>query len=207
MGQKNFRLAVVLVAGLGVSVGWSDAQTAITAPHQKIVSNPMQIAIEKEVQGAQGATPNSPNPAQINHNTATVPNITPNVDPRAQTSGAAVSADFSAGIASLLSAKSALANSGNRWGGHKQTAVRMIDRAIAACGQNQIASPPERQSPPANEQSAMQDGITQLNSAKSVFEQTANGGSACSTTAIPLINQALQELQAGVDFAKSHNNY
>ena len=207
MRQRNFQLAIVLVAGLGVSVTSSKAQTASTQPQPKMVPNPMQIAIEKEVQSAQGTMPNSAT-ARINHNTAAAPNTQPNVvpNPPVKTSGAPVSSDFSAGLANLLSAKSALAQSGNRWGGHKQTAVRMIDRAIAACGQNQVASPAEQQSPPANEQSAMQDGITQLNSAKSVFE-TANDSSACSTTAIPLINQALQELQAGVDFAKSHNNY
>jgi hypothetical protein len=53
----------------------------------------------------------------------------------------------------------------------------------------------------------LQSGIAGLNSTKSDFERAGNQWGGRKAKAISLINEALRELQTGIEFAKSHGTY
>jgi hypothetical protein len=229
MTQKIFRtMVLVMASGLGVSGVLSQAQSPNTSPTpQKMVPTPLQIAVQKAIQesklnaphtalqNAQNATQNRPVTPQNAQNTApntvkATANATPSAQPGQPAQSSAAPAENSA-IAAMQSAKSALQKAGNKWGGHKVPAIRLINTALADCGQNQTANPAETNSSPGSisvedERAAMESGMAELNNAKSDFEKVGNSWGACRPEALSLVDQALKELQAGVEFAKSHNN-
>lgn len=125
---------------------------------------------------------------------------------REQAPAGQVPAEFSDGIAALQSASSALAKAGAKWGGHKQPAVRLVGQALQACGQTQTASA-DIKSPPAEQTGAMSEALAQLNSAKSVFSKAQDAWGGRRDQVVSMIDRAITELQAGIDFAKSHNTY
>src|SRR5579872_2744945 len=135
-------------------------------------------------------------PAQIaNPRTATAPKP-------GQTVQKDVPAEFKSGIAQLTSAKAILEKAGDKWGGHRAKAIHLIDEALGALGQPQAKSTGEMKSGPKDQPSDLQSGIADLNSAKSDFEHAGNQWGGRRAKAISLIDQALSELQAGIEFAK-----
>lgn len=219
--QKNFSiLALVMAAGL------AQAQATNTTPNHKLIPTPIQVALQNEIQQSTqnssqstpqnnqkaapdatqntqdktlNVTPNTPNPRA---------NVTPNAQP-AQGSTSPAGAQSSPAIAAMQSAKSALQQAGNAWGGHKVTALRLINSALGACGVKQTNNLAALNSPaPANDaRAAMQSAMTQLNAARSEFANAGNSTGGCGPDAPSLIDQTLKELEAGIEFAKSHNNY
>ena len=118
-----------------------------------------------------------------------------------------VPAEFKSGIAQLISAKGILEKAGDKWGGHRVKAIHLIDEALAAVGQPQARSAGEMKSGPKDVPADLQSGIADLNSAKSDFERAGNQWGGRKARAISLINEALRELQTGIEYAKSHGTY
>lgn len=108
-------------------------------------------------------------------------------------------------ITAMQTAIGDLNKAGNKWGGHKGTAVSAINQALTTCG-GSASQPGAANSAAADPSSAMQDAITQLTSAKNHLGKAANDWGGRREKAITAIDQALSELQAGVDYAKSHAN-
>jgi hypothetical protein len=46
----------------------------------------------------------------------------------------------------MLNAKTNLQKAGNKWGGHRIKAIKLIDQALGACGQTQTPTKGEMQS-------------------------------------------------------------
>jgi hypothetical protein len=109
---------------------------------------------------------------------------------------------INAGIAALVSSKTSLENSGNKWGGHKDKAIKLIDQALAACGQTPTADSGGTKSNPADGTAAMQAALTQLTTAQKSFTNAKNPWGGRRDQALALINQALTEVQASIDFSK-----
>jgi hypothetical protein len=118
-----------------------------------------------------------------------------------------VPAEFKGGIAEMISAKSGLEKAGEGWGGHRVNAMRLIDEALKELGQTQTASPTEMNSGPKDEPTAMNSGITKLQTAKSDFQKAGNEWGGRKAKAVSLVEEALKELQLGIDYAKIHNTY
>jgi hypothetical protein len=125
---------------------------------------------------------------------------------REQPPAGQVPAEFSDGIAALQSASGALAKAGAKWGGHKQPAVRLVGQALQACGQTQTASA-DTKSPPAEQTAAMSEALAQLNNAKIDFSKAQDAWGGRRDQVVSMIDRAITELQAGIDFSKSHNTY
>jgi hypothetical protein len=111
------------------------------------------------------------------------------------------------GITTMLSARASLEKAGSKWGGHKQTAIKLIDQALAALGQTQPPDNGEVKSTPADESPAMQAALTQLTAAQTDFQNAKNPWAGRRDQALALVKQALSEVQAGIDYSKSHNTY
>ncbi len=107
----------------------------------------------------------------------------------------------------MLSARASLEKAGNKWGGHRQTAIKLIDQALQACGQTETPDNEEVKSTPADESPAMQAALTQLTNAQADFQNAKNPWDGRRDQALALVKQALSEVQAGIDYAKSHNTY
>jgi len=143
----------------------------------------------------------------------TMPNAAGNVNPRERAANPtktpranAVPPEFQPAITALHSAQSSLLTAGLKWGGHKQKASNFINQALKACGQPII--PLKEADAPAAEQSAdMQAGSTQLTNAISVFTGATDTWGGCRDQAVSLMNQALTEIQAGIDFAKNAGTF
>jgi hypothetical protein len=131
----------------------------------------------------------------------------PNPKPPAQAPTVQVPQEFKAGIASLVSAKASLEKAGDKWGGHSANAITMIDHALKACGQTQTHVTGIRKSGPGDEDdmASMEAGTTELTNAQTVFKNSNNKWGGRRDHALQLIDQALQQLQAAVDFEKSNN--
>ncbi|HXW92287.1 MAG TPA: hypothetical protein VEK33_17175 [Terriglobales bacterium] len=118
-----------------------------------------------------------------------------------------VPAEFQAAISEMQNAKSSLERAGDKWGGHRVKAIAFIDQALRVAGQPPAASKTEMDSGPKDEPAEMQSGTTALQNAESDFERSGNEWGGRRAKAMSLIHQALEELQLGIDFAKSHGTY
>jgi len=199
---------------------------AATQAMQNATGNAAQNATQTTVQNAapnaaSNLAPNtstqqntSPNAAQNGSpNTNSPPNTTPNANrapnpkpPVAAPTGPIPRA-INAGIEAMVSSKASLENAGNKWGGHKDKAIKLIDQALGACGQTPTPDNAGTKPSPANETAAMQAALTQLAAAQKHFMSAKNAWGGRRDQALALINQALTEVQAGIDFAKNHNTY
>jgi|SRR5580704_16041845 hypothetical protein len=116
---------------------------------------------------------------------------------------AQVPTEFKSGIEALQSSMSSLEKAGDKWGGHRVKAMQLIDRALQECGQ-----PPTKlaaESGNTDELAALQSGIEQLNNAQSDFEKAESQWGGRKAKAMSLMDEALKELQTGVElYAKSH---
>jgi len=142
-----------------------------------------------------------------------VPNAAGNVNPRERAMNPTktprangVPPEFQPAVTALHSAQSSLLTAGPKWGGHKQKASNFINQALKACGQP-IIPLKEADAPAAEQSAAMQAGSTQLTNAISVFTGATDTWGGCRDQAVNSMNQALSEIQAGIQFAKNAGNF
>jgi len=118
-----------------------------------------------------------------------------------------VPAECQGGVAHLRIAKGYLEKAGDKWGGYRVKGIASIDRAFKAFGVSPESTPDEMQSGNVDEPGMMDSGISSLQAARADF---ANGGDDCGgrkEKGIAFIDQALKDLQTGIDWAKEHNAY
>jgi len=123
------------------------------------------------------------------------------------TSSRNVPAEYQAGIGQLRVAKGYLEKAGDKWGGYRVKAIASIDQAFKALGVSADSTRSEMQSGPVDEPSLLNNGISSLQNAKADFDKAGNGWGGRKASAENLIDQALRDLQAGIDWAKAHNTY
>jgi hypothetical protein len=180
-------LMLLAVSGLTFSGARLQAQQTNTTPN----STPNTT---------QNGTPNSNTPSNTTPNARQQQQPKPN-RPRAAPAGTLPPA-IKAGIAAMLQAKANLEKAGDKWGGHRVKAIKLIDQALDACGQTQTPGNGEMKSGPTDETSLMTTATTQLTTAQNDFKNAKNPGGGCRDKALPLITQALQELQLAATAAK-----
>jgi len=177
---------------------------------------PNATATQNAAQSATaGAMPSAAQLAAKNNLTAdtapsapqgTTPNAEANQHSQVRRAGITVPAEFQAGLADLQNAQNSLLTAGLKWGGHKAKASGFINQALTACEQPTI--PLREAAVAATEQSAaMQNSFTQLTNAINVFKSSTDTWEGRRDQAVTLMQQALSEIQAGIDFAKNHNNF
>jgi hypothetical protein len=118
-----------------------------------------------------------------------------------------VPAEYQAGIAQLRVAKAYLEKAGNKWGGYRVKGIASIDQTFRTLGVSPESTPGEMESGNTDEPSMMNSGISSLETAKSDFAGAANDWGGRKQKAIALVDQALKDLQAGIDWAKEHKTY
>ena len=123
------------------------------------------------------------------------------------TSAQNVPAEYQAGIGQMRIAKAYLEKAGDKWGGYRVKAIASIDQAFSALGVNPESTPNEMQSGNTDEPTMMNQGISSLQNAKADFARAGNNWGGRKEKAVGLINQALQELQQGIAWAKAHKTY
>jgi hypothetical protein len=118
-----------------------------------------------------------------------------------------VPAEYQAGIAELRIAKGYLEKAGDKWGGYRVRAIATIDRAFKMVGVSPESTPQEMESGNVDEPGMMDSGMSSLQTAKGDFEEAGDDWGGRREKALSLINQALNDLQAGIDWAKEHKTY
>lgn len=165
-------LLLLAVSGLVVSGTRLQAQQTATTPNSNPASNPK---------------PNA-NPAPSPTRPAAAP-------------AEAVPPALQAGITAMLSAKTSLQTAGDKWGGHRIKAIKLIDQALGACGQTQTLGKGEMKSGPTDNTPAMQTATAELTKAKNDFQNAKNPWGGRRDQALPFLTQALQELQLAASVA------
>lgn len=117
-----------------------------------------------------------------------------------------VPAGYRQGIAQLRTAKGYLEKAGDRWGGYRVKGIASIDQAFTALGVSPESTPQEMQSGNVDEPRMMNGGISSLKAARADFEKADSWGGRKEKT-VALIDQALKDLQSGIDWAKEHKTY
>ena len=102
---------------------------------------------------------------------------------------------INSGIEAMVSSEASLEKAGNKWGGHKQAAIKLIDQALDACGQTQTSGKGEMKSGATDNTAAVQTAIADLTRAQKNFQNAKNTWGGRRDQALPFITQALQELQ------------
>jgi hypothetical protein len=118
-----------------------------------------------------------------------------------------VPAGYRQGIAQLRTAKGYLEKAGDRWGGYRVKGIASIDQAFTALGVSPESTPQEMQSGNVDEPRMMNGGISSLKAARADFEKADNDWGGRKEKAVALIDQALKDLQTGIDWAKEHKTY
>ena len=126
---------------------------------------------------------------------------------KAVTSAQNVPAEYQGGIAQLRIAKGYLEKAGNKWGGYRVRGIASIDRAFKALGVSPESTPGEMQSGDVDEPAMMDSGISSLQTAMADFAQAGNDWGGRKERALALIDQALNDLQTGINWAKDHKTY
>ena len=204
--------------------GMKDGMQGAKPPTKLVLQTVDRNALQKGTpNAAQNAVPNAPpntaantampeattsNAAETSSpNTNASVNTKPNVNRAANQSEPAAAPTgpippaINAGIEAMVSSKASLENAGNKWGGHKQKAIQFIDQALAACGQTSTPDSGAAKSGAADD-TAMQTALTQLTAAQQHLMSAKNAWGGRRDKALALVNQALSEVQAGIDFAK-----
>ncbi len=118
-----------------------------------------------------------------------------------------VPAEYQAGISQLRVAKAYLQKAGDKWGGYRIKGIATIDQTFRTLGVSAESTPNEMQSGDVDEPGMMNNGISSLQTARGEFEKAANDWGGRKQKAIALIDQALKDLQTGIDWAKEHKTY
>lgn len=126
---------------------------------------------------------------------------------QAAASSKQVPAEYQAGISQLRIAKGYLEKAGDKWCGKRAAAIRYIDRAFKALGVSPESTPTEMNSGNVDEPGMLNKGIASLQSAKADLEKAGSGWGGKKVNGINDIDQALQELQTGINCAKQQKTY
>ena len=118
-----------------------------------------------------------------------------------------VPAEYQAGITKLRIAKGYLEKAGDKWGGYRVKGIESIDQAFKVLGVNPESTPNEMQSGNVDEPGMMNSGISNLQTAKADFAKAGNNWGGRKEKAVALIDQALKDLQTGIDWAKKNKTY
>jgi len=118
-----------------------------------------------------------------------------------------VPAEYQAGIAKLRVAKGYLEKAGDKWGGYRVKAIESIDRAFTVLGVSPESTPNEMQSGNIDEPAMLNSGISNLQAAKADFAKAGNNWGGRKEKGVALIDQALRDLQTGIDWAKKNKTY
>jgi len=181
-GRTLETVILVLAASLGVLSAFSQAQT----------SNPRQPAAK------------APNTTQ---QAAKAPNTTQQAAKAPNTTQQNVPAEYQAGIAKLRIAKGYLEKAGDKWCGYRVKGIESIDQAFTALGVSPESTPNEMQSGNVDEPAMMNSGISNLQAAKADFAKAGNNWGGRKEKGVALIDQALKDLQIGIDCAKKNKTY
>ncbi len=104
-------------------------------------------------------------------------------------------------------AKAYLQKAGDKWGGYRIKGIATMDQTFRTLGVSAESTPNEMQSGDVDEPGMMNNGISSLQTARAEFEKAANDWGGRKQKAIALIDQALKDLQTGIDWAKEHKTY
>lgn len=118
-----------------------------------------------------------------------------------------VPSEYQAGISQLRVAKAYLEKAGDKWGGYRVKGIATIDQTFRTLGVSTESTPSEMQSGNTDEPSMMDSGISSLQTARSDFAGAANDWGGRKEKAVALVDQALKDLQTGIDWAKEHKTY
>lgn len=118
-----------------------------------------------------------------------------------------VPTEYQAGIAQLRAAKGYLEKAGDKWGGYRVKAITSIDQAFQALGVSTQSTPTEMHAGNVDLPTMMNDAISNLQTAKTDFAKAGNGWGGRREKAVALVNQALQQLQQGISWAKANKTY
>jgi hypothetical protein len=118
-----------------------------------------------------------------------------------------VPAEYQDGIAQLRIAKGYLEKAGDKWGGYRVKGIASIDQAFKALGVSPESTPQEMESGNVDEPTMMNNGIASLQTAKSDLARAGNNWGGRKAKAVALIDQALQDLQTGINWAQEHKTY
>ena len=118
-----------------------------------------------------------------------------------------VPAEYQAGIAQMRLAKGYLEKAGDKWGGYRVRAIATLDQAFRALGVSAESTPQEMVSGNVDEPGMMNSGIACLQAAKVDFAKAGNNWGGRRERGVALINQALGQLQTGINWAKTHKTY
>ena len=118
-----------------------------------------------------------------------------------------VPAEYQDGIAQLRIAKGYLEKAGDKWGGYRVKGIASIDQALKALGVSPESTPQEMESGNVDEPGMMNSGIASLQTAKAALAKAGSNWGGRKARAVALIDQALQDLQTGIDWAKEHKTY
>lgn len=118
-----------------------------------------------------------------------------------------VPAEYEEGIAQLRIAKGFLEKAGDKWGGYRVKGIASIDRAFKALGVSPESTPQEMESGNVDQPAMMNSGVASLQTAKEDFAKAGNNWGGRKARAVALIDQALQNLQAGINWAQEHQTY
>ena len=118
-----------------------------------------------------------------------------------------VPAEYQDGVAQLRIAKGYLEKAGDKWGGYRVKGIASIDQALKALGVSPESTPQEMESGNVDEPGMMNSGIASLQAAKAAFAKAGSNWGGRKARAVALIDQALQDLQTGIDWAKEHKTY
>lgn len=118
-----------------------------------------------------------------------------------------VPAEYQAGIAQLKIGKGYLERAGDKWGGYRVRGIGSIDQAFKALGVSPESTPQEMQSDHVDEPGMMNSGISSLETARADLAKAGNDWGGRKERAVALIDQALKDLQTGIDWAKGHKTY
>jgi hypothetical protein len=115
--------------------------------------------------------------------------------------------EYQAGVAQLRIAKGYLEKAGDKWGGYRVKGIASIDQAFKAFGVSPESTPDEMQSGNVDEPGMMNSGISSLQNARADFANAGNDWGGRKEKGVAFIDQALKDLQTGIDWAREHNTY
>jgi hypothetical protein len=119
-----------------------------------------------------------------------------------------VPADYQAGIKELRISKYYLEKAGDKWGGYRVKALAQIDNALKALLGTPLASQPdEMASGNTDEPGMMNSGIQHVQNAKADLNKAGDNWGGKRENALRFIDQALADLQAGINYAKQNKTY
>jgi hypothetical protein len=118
-----------------------------------------------------------------------------------------VPAEYQAGIAQLRIAKGYLEKAGDKWGGYRVKGIASIDHTFKALRVSPESTRQEMESGNVDEPSMMDSGMSSLQAARAAIAEVGNDWGGRREKAVALIDQALNDLQTGINWAKEHNTY